>query len=205
MDLIADYNMQLDIQAIAGSGSAGQIQGVLGLSGINATTYTDATPTVPELYPKVASQLNDIATTRILPATAIFMHARRWYWMTAALDANNRPLVVPVANGRYLDLANIDEVAAEGPVGTLQGLPVFIDPNIPINLGAGTNEDRVIASRFTDHWGWESILRTRVLPERKSGNLTVVLQLYAYVAATAGRYPKASSVMSGTGLITPTF
>jgi len=204
-DLIADYNMQLDIQAISGSGASGQIQGILGLAGINATTYTDATPTVPELYPKVASSLNDVAGTRFMPPTRIFMNPRRWYWHTAALDSQSRPLVTPLAQGVVNQMGRVDDVQAEGPVGVLQGLPVYIDPNIPVNLGAGTNEDRIIASRFTDHWGWESTLRTRVLPERKSGNLTVVLQLYAYVAATAGRYPKATSVISGTGLITPTF
>lgn len=204
-DLIADYNAKLDVQCINGSGSSGQIQGLLGLSGINAVTYTDATPTVPELYPKVADAVNQAASGRKLPPTRLFMAPRRWYWHTAALDSQNRPLVVPMAQGPTNAFAGVSDVAAEGPVGVLQGLPVFIDANIPTNLGAGSDEDRVIASRFVDHWLWEGFLRTRVLAERKSGTLGVVLQLYSYAAATAGRYPAGSSVISGTGLITPTF
>ncbi|HYT29464.1 MAG TPA: phage major capsid protein [Actinomycetota bacterium] len=204
-DLIADYNAQVDVNAINGSGAAGQILGLLQLAGINAVTYTDATPTVPELYPKIADSINQSATNRKLPPTRIFMAPRRWFWHTAALDSNNRPLVVPIAGAPFNSMARVEDVQAEGPVGQLQGLPVFIDPNIPITLGAGTNEDRVIVSRFIDHWLWESFLRTRILPEVLSQNLTVRLQVYSYVAATAGRYPAASSVVSGTGLITPTF
>jgi HK97 family phage major capsid protein len=53
-DLTADYWFKCETQAFSGSGAAGQIKGILNASGIGTTTYTDATPTVPELYPKVA-------------------------------------------------------------------------------------------------------------------------------------------------------
>lgn len=202
-DLIGAYNAELDAQLINGSGAGANLQGVLGLAGINAVTYTDATPTVPELYPKVADAANQAANGRKLPATAIFMHSRRWYWHTAALDGQSRPLVVPLAAQN--PIASIEDVLAEGPVGVLQGLPVVMDQNIPTNLGGGTNEDRVIVCRPSDFWLWESFLRTRVLPEVGSGTLTVRLQLYNYAAATAARYPAGISVISGTGLITPTF
>jgi HK97 family phage major capsid protein len=202
-DLIAAYNAELDAQLINGSGAGANLQGVLGLAGINAVTYTDATPTVGELYPKVADAANQAANGRKLPATAIFMHSRRWYWHTAALDSQGRPLVVPLAAQN--PIASIEDVLAEGPVGVLQGLPVLMDQNIPTNLGAGTNEDRVIACRPSDFWLWESFLRTRVLNEVGSGTLTVRLQLYNYAAATAARYPAGISVISGTGLVTPTF
>ncbi len=205
-DLIGAYNAQLDAQLINGSGAAGQLQGVLGLAGINAVTYTDASPTVAELYPKLADAVNQANTGRLLPPTRMFMHGRRWYWHTAAVDSQGRPLVVPATGGPTNAIALAETVAAEGgPVGVLQGIPVLIDPNIPINLGAGVNEDRIILGRTIDWWLWESFLRTRVLPEVGSSNLTVRLQLYNYAAATAARYPAGISVVSGTGLVTPTF
>ena len=53
-------------------------------------------------------------------------------------------------------------------------------------------------------WLWESTLRTRVLPDVGSGTLTTRLQVYGY-AALATRRPKAISLVTGTGLIVPTF
>lgn len=38
----------------------------------------------------------------------------------------------------------------------MQGLAVFLDANIPTNLGAGTNEDRIIVARFDDDLLFES-------------------------------------------------
>jgi len=48
-------------------------------------------------------------------------------------------------------------------------------------------------------WG----IRARVLPETKAQNLTVLLQLYGYLAFSAARYPQ--SVVELTGLTAPTF
>ncbi len=204
-DLRADYNAKLDAQLLSGTGAAGQIQGLLGVAGINAITYTDATPTVPELYPKVADALSQASTARKRVPNVLVGAPRRWFWMTAALDGQNRPLVVPSAQGPFNSLAEVRDQVFEGPAGTLQGTPFVLDPNMPINLGAGTNEDRVVATLSTDHVLFEGALRTRALPEVLSGTLTVRLQVYGYVAFTAARYPGATSVISGTGLITPTF
>jgi hypothetical protein len=81
------------------------------------------------------------------------------------------------------------------------GLPSFIDGNIPSNLGAGTNETRVITARWQDLYLWEGTMRTRVMTEVLSGTLQVRVQAYNYVAFMGGRRPEAISVISGTGLI----
>ena len=44
-------------------------------------------------------------------------------------------------------------------------------------------------------------IRARVLPETKAQNLTVLLQLYGYLAFSAARYPQ--SIVELTGLTTP--
>jgi hypothetical protein len=77
-------------------------------------------------------------------------------------------------------------------------LPVVVDPSIPTNQGAGTNEDTVLVIRADDIWLWESVVRTRALPEVGSGTLTTRLQAYQYLAL-ATRYPKAVSAITGTG------
>jgi HK97 family phage major capsid protein len=204
-DLIADYNAKLDVQALNGTGANGQALGLLNVSGINTTAYTDASPTVPEIYPKVADILQKIGTNRFLPATAIYMHPRRWGWFMAALDSNNRPLVVPSAQGPQNTFASQQNGPYDAMTeGSLLGLPVYSDANIPVTLNSST-QDVIIASRMTDHWLWEGVLRTRVLPEILSGTLGVRIQVYNYVALTAGRFPKASGTVLGTGTVTPTF
>lgn len=205
-DLTADYNARLDLQCINGTGANGQILGALNVVGVNAVSYTDGTPTVPELYPKGADALNRVATNRKMPAEGFHMHPSRWYWMTAALDGNSRPLVLPEANGLYMAQGVTDNPGdAEGPVGRWHGLRATIDANMPNTLGAGLNEDRIIAARFSDQILFEGVLRTRALPEVLSGNLAVRLQVYRYVGFTAERYPSGISIISGTGLVTPTF
>lgn len=204
-DLTADYNARLDLQCLNGSGVGGQILGALNVVGVNSISYTDGSPTVAELFPKGADALNQVATNRKLPAEGWHMHPSRWYWMTAALDSNSRPLVVPEANGPYMAQGVFDGPVAEGPAGKWHGLAASIDANMPNTLGAGSNEDRIIGARFSDQILFEGVLRTRALPEVLSGNLAVRLQVYRYVGFTAERYPTGISVISGTGLATPTF
>jgi hypothetical protein len=92
---------------------------------------------------------------------------------------------------------------AAGYVGTMLGLPVFLDGACPLTLGAGTNQDAIIAARFSDSILFEGAVNTRVLPDVGSGTLTVRFQLYRYVAFTAGRRPTSVSAINGTGLIAP--
>ncbi|WP_371670022.1 phage major capsid protein [Streptomyces sp. NBC_00289] len=202
-DLAADYAVKADAFVI--NNNATNKVGLLNVSGLNAVTYTDATPTTAELYPKVADGIQQIHTGRFLPADKIFMAPRRWAWFTAAVDTAGRPLVVPSANMPQNVLAAMGAVASEGFVGTLQGLPVYVDPNIPINLGAGTNEDRIIILRSTDVIFFEGTPQAEAFRETKADQLSVLLRFYNYAALHASRYPKSISVISGTGLITPTF
>jgi HK97 family phage major capsid protein len=202
-DLLAAYAAELDRQVITGNGTAPNHRGILNVSGINAVTYTDTSPTVGELYPKLADAISRIATNRYAPAEAIVMHPRRWAWITAALDSQGRPLVTPSAGAASAPVAVSTAPTAEGAVGTMHGLRVYLDANIPTNLGAGTNEDVIIVLRASDLLLFESALRIRVLQEVLSGTLAVRFQLYAYSAFMAGRYPAAISTVGGTGLVVP--
>lgn len=202
-DLAADYAVRLDTFVI--NNNAANKRGLLNASGINAVTYTDASPTVGEAYSKVGDGIQQIHTGRFLPPDKIFMHPRRWAWYTVSLDTAGRPLVVPVANIPQNVLAAMGDVTSEGFVGTLQGLPVFVDPNIPVNLGTGTNEDRIIIARASDVILFEGTPRAEAFRETYANQLSVLLRFYNYAALHSERYPKSISVVSGTGLVTPTF
>lgn len=202
-DLAADYATKVDVQVINGSGSSGQVTGILNTGSIVSVAYTDASPTVGEAYPKIADAIQQIHSTRFLPPTVVIMHPRRWAWFLAALDTAGRPLVVP--NGvAYNSVGTLGAVDSQTVVGQIHGLPVVTDPSIPTTLGGGT-EDRIIITRASDNVLFESDVRSRVLPEVLSANLTVRLQVYGYVAFSAARYPQANAVVGGTGLVAPTF
>ena len=204
-DLTADHATKTDLQVISGSGVSGQVTGVRGTSGIETVTYTDGSPTVAKLYSKVADAVQRIHTLRFMAPTVIVMHPRRWAYLLAATDSTGRPLVVPDAGNPQNAIATLGAVAAEQVVGQMHGLPVVTDPSMPTTLGAGTNQDVIHVLRASDLLLYESGLRSRVLPEVGSGTLTVRLQVYGYLAFTAGRYPKSIVEIGGTGLVAPTF
>lgn len=204
-DLAADYATKVNVQVLSGSNSGNQVKGIYNATGVNTVAYTDTTPTVAELYPKVADAIQKIHTGRYLAPTVIVMHPRRWAWMLAALDSSSRPFIVPSAQGPTNALGTFDAVASQQIVGSLHGLPVVTDPSIPITDGASTNQDSIIVMRAQDCVLYESALRTRVLPDVGSGTLTVRLQVYGYLAFTAERFPAGLTILSGTGFTTPSF
>lgn len=208
-DLVADYAERLDDSIINDDGTAGTHKGIRSATGVNAVTYTDATPTVPEFWAKLADAVQQVASNRKLGANLIVMHPRRWGWIISARDTTDRPLVI---HGNASDAVNAMGQAAadfgEGQlVGTLQGIPVLVDGNIPTTVGAGT-EDVIAVVRRSDPILWEEgggLPRRLRFEDVGSATLTVKLLVYGYSAFTAERYPKGISIISGTGLIAPTF
>lgn len=203
-DLVADFATQVDKQVISGSNASGQVKGILQASGTIGVTYTSTAPTVGALYSKMADAIQQVHTGRFLAPSVIVMHPRRWAWLLAAVDTAGRPLVTPNGPG-FNQIGTLSAVASQQVVGQMHGLPVVTDPNIPTNLGAGTNEDRILILKADDLYLWESSIRTRVLPDVGSGNLTTRLQVYGYLAFTAERYPASVAILSGTGLVAPSF
>jgi HK97 family phage major capsid protein len=202
-DLAADYAIKVDTFVI--NNNATNKVGLLNVSGINAVTFTTGSPTAALLYAKIADAIQRIHTGRFMPATKIFMHPRRWAFFLAALDTAGRPLVSPDAGGALSPIAGQNGVNSQGFVGTLQGLPVFVDPNIPTNLGAGTNEDRIIILRSDDAILYEGTPRAESSIHPNFGSLSVNLRFYNYLALHASRLPLSVSVIAGTGLVTPAF
>jgi HK97 family phage major capsid protein len=206
-DLSADYNAKLDAQLINGSGSSGQHLGVLGVSAINAITYTDATPTPGAMWPKLADMVGKVMSGRFTGPSQIVMTPTEWAWLLSAKDSQSRPFVEPSGVAMNPVMVSADGPARyAGVAGYLFGIPIVLDGNIPANLGAGTNETRIIAADFRDLILFEddSAAPAQMRFEQPSGNaLGIMLVAYGYSAFASGRQPKAISVMAGTGLITP--
>lgn len=240
-DLAADYNAQMSGQCFVGSGTAGQILGVWPAGAIANTngiyipntnntagqTWVNgggATPSVSgSVFQASGQMLSLIARTRLLPPTHHVWHPWLWYYLLTQVDGQQRPLVVPgTPNNTGFNQAAIDDdgPVASGPVGWYQGLPVILDPNVPVSFPAsgGTNPQitsmsagqfaptpgsgvftPLLVGRWNDLFLWEGEMRTRALTEVLSGSLQVRFQLYNYVAAIPNRFQAYSAVQTGSG------
>ena len=207
-DLIRAWHTTLDNQILNGSGASGQIRGLRNTSGVNSVTYTDASPSVEDLYPKLADAYQKIQTGVFMNPTHWIMHPRRLAFLLAAVDGSKRPLVVPSANGPMNSVAAGAGATSYGNSGyTLMGLPIIADANVITDGGAGTNEDEIYCVTAPEFHLWEQPGSPFALTfdATGAGSLTVKSVVYGYAAASAGRYPAAASIISGTGLVAPTF
>jgi hypothetical protein len=204
LDLMNRYATALDSQVIN--------QATVGLSAVAATslgTYTDATPTGAELYPKLLAAQSGVEATLLgVPADLVVMHSRRWAWlskeMTTSWPLINSAGVPPQSGG-----VNTNTAYGPGFRGVLPcGLRVVVDNNIPVNKGAGTNEDEIYVVPSGEAHLWEdpnapALIRAE---QPNAPSLGILLVVYGYFAFTFQRYPSgAMQKVSGTGLITPTF
>jgi len=207
-DLIRSWHTTLDNQILNGSGASGQIRGLRNTSGVNSVTYTDATPSVEDLYPKLADAYQKIQTGVFMNPTHWIMHPRRLAFLLAAVDQSKRPLVVPTANGPMNAISTGAGSVSYGNSGySLMGLPIIADANVITDGGAGTNEDEIYCVTAPELHLWEQPGSPFALTfdATGAGSLTVKSVVYGYSAFSAGRYPAATSVISGTGLAAPSF
>jgi len=207
-DLMADYALQLNTAVVgSGDGTSGALKGLITL-GADSTngipvTWTETTPSAPNGIIAIAKAISKVTTNRFKAAEAIVMHPSMWYWFASQVDGQSRPLVVPVtgASQAFNAAGTVTNPGAPaGLVGTIQGVPVFIDATLPKTYA--TNQSPILVGKFSDSYLFESGVKTRVLPDVLSSNLTVRFQVYGY-AALAHRFNKAVSAISGTGTVAP--
>ena len=195
-DLIASYHTTLDAAVVAELlASAGQ-----------SVTYTDASPSVAELYPKLMDAIQKVQTTFFAGPNVIVMHPRRLAFIMAALDTTNRPLVVPAPRSQNGVAAGSGAVYGNSGY-EIAGLPIITDANVSVAQGAGTNEDTIYVGNLQELHLWEDAGAPMYLrfDQPKAAELDVLAVVYGYSAYTANRYPNAWAKIGGTGLVTPTF
>ena len=177
-----------------GQPKAGEVVVVSGASGAVGATVG-----------QLAKLQGQIAATRLAPADVIVMHPRRWAWLASYTDSTGRPLVVPTAGG-FNSMASPDGAnASSGHVVTLLGLDVFVDPSIPVNLGATTSADVVLMCKRDDVWLWESDLRADIQSAPWADSLALLFRCWNYSAMIPDRYLASLGQLQGSGLNTPVF
>jgi len=203
-DLVSAYHTNLDSLFVTTSATS------LTNTITQVVTYTDASPTVAELYPKILDCVQRIQTNFFAGPNFILMHPRRLAFILAAVDDQKRPLAVPVPNyNGQPAFASGNGAPVYGNSGySIVGLPVITDANVITTNGAGANEDVIIvgntqeAHLFEQGSGEPMMLR---FEQPKGAELDITMVVYGYNAFTANRYPNAFALVGGTGLITPTF
>ena len=197
-DLALAHATELDRQLIRGAAASKEHVGLHNVASVNTSTYTDASPTAAELLPKIYDCVQLIMSNRYLPPTHIVMHPRRAAFLAAGLSSTF-PLF---QQGGLFQAAGTQD---GGVTGVIAGLPVVLDANIGTTYGASTTQDEIFVVRAPDMPLMEGPIRTRVMEQVLSGDLAVRLQLFNYAAFASERYAKAIAIISGTGLVTPTF
>ena len=203
-DLVSAYHTNLDSLFVTTSATS------LTNTVTQVITYTDASPTVAEMYPKIVDGIQRIQTNFFGGPNFILMHPRRLGFFLAAVDDQKRPLAVPVPNfNGQPAFASGNGAPIYGNSGyTMLGLPIITDANVTTTNGAGANEDVIIIGNTQEAHLWEqgdgSPMMLR-FEQPKAAELDITMIVYGYNAFTANRYPNAFALVGGTGLVTPTF
>jgi hypothetical protein len=180
-DLGADYATKLETQVLSGSGASGQTLGLRNVSGITSVTATNASPTPLTSLTAIGNLINQVsAAYGSQPSDlAVVMHPRRFNWIISKAGFNVR---FPVADEN-----------------------VIVSTSIPTTLGAGTNQDVVLALVLSEVTLYERPVVFRIYEQVGSGTQTVRVSAIGYAALMANRQPAAIGILSGTELTPPTF
>ena len=205
-DLISAYNTKLDYGILNGSGSSGEPTG-LNTALTAVVTYTDASPTVGEMYPKIVDGIQRVQSAVFQGPNFIIMHPRRLGFFLAGVDDQKRPLVVPNANGPMNAVGTYSGLGyGQSGQYSMLGLPVITDANVTTTNGAGANEDLIYIVSSDEMHLWEAPqMPTYVRFEQPDGKVAIRIVLFGFSAFTAQRRPLAGAYIGGTGLITPSF
>lgn len=185
-------------------------QATTGLAAVStANTYTDASPTAAELWPKLhgAAAGVEAALLGFAVPSHVLMHSRRWYWLQSQVGTSwpfmSQPGIPTQAGG-----TNEAVPYGQGTRGILpNGMNAVVDNNISTAGGTGTNEDAIYVVPKDECHLWEDPQAPVFIRAEQpaAASLGVLLVLYGYFAYSFRRYPNAIQNISGTGLQTPTF
>jgi HK97 family phage major capsid protein len=176
---------------INGTGT-GQPLGILQTPGLGATPLTSTS--VIDLLDAILDAVAEVETEHGAPS-AILLHPRTWTRILKSRDAQGAFYIDPA--GGVQD----PRTGVRGPVKSLWGYPVVTSNRIPTNLGAGTNESRVIVGDFR-----EALILDRqgiTVDESRHVYFTTnqtVFRAEQRVGFTAARTPQAFNVVGGAGL-----
>jgi HK97 family phage major capsid protein len=202
-DLAKRINTVKEVAYIDGSGT-GQPRGINQTSGVNSVTLTGTTAV--DLLDAITDAITDVETNFLESPNAIVMHPRTWAFLVKARESSSpTSYIVGPPGAAYPGRRPADSIPGYGsgqtPKGELFGHPVYTTANIPTDAGAGTDESIVIVGKFDEAIKLENApIRFDQSEHVYFTSNQVVYRGEEDLGFTAGRYPKAFSVVSGVGL-----
>jgi len=204
-DLALRLALKVNTDIVGGTGTGTTaIEGILNADSIGTATATAGTATWGDLYPAIVNAVMDVATNHYAGTTmqSIVMHPRRWGWILAQMDSEDRSYIGSVnpqnAPGAFSDIAGPEGSGSVAPVGAILGIPVYLDSTIPTT--ADTDQDRIIVGAFHEAHLFSGVPVFGVSTEAEFLKDQTIVKVTQDVAFTAERYPAAFSVVSGTAL-----
>jgi hypothetical protein len=199
-DMLNDYDLQLERMILDGKGTLESFLGINNIAGTESITYTSVTPKAINAYPLLGQAFGTVSDNRKIRPECWVIRGGRWAWWATSEDEQGRPLGVD-------DAHNPPPTTPEGvpdPIGGLLGLPVFTSEAISSTLGAGENQDQMLALRPRDMLLFESEPVLNAFEQPLSGTMEVRLSLRKSAAFIGGRYPSGICSVGGTGFVVPT-
>jgi hypothetical protein len=211
-DLLYACNNALDRDILAAS-NVTNAKSLLNTASTNSVTYTDASPTGPKFYAPVTQAAAAIGKNAGANPSFAVTHPSIWWAIAGSLDGQSRPLIeatgaatedVDLVVARHLNDGTAmiagDVGGLTGIVGSIAGIPICSDPNMPVNLGAGSNESRIVV---LNRAGFDVYVQEPVFRVDVQSMVSTLQPSIIYIAywAVVPRQPKMISVISGTGLI----
>ncbi len=187
-EIVGAVDAKLESQLVNGSGTSGEATGLLQTS--NAGTVTLTTTTAGTVLDAIAKAAQASHAAAGAPADTVVMHPRRWAHLLA---------------GRGDYAGAVVQSTTPGPIaGRVLGLDVVATLGVPTNLGASTDEDRILVVRREDIFYAESPpLVTIQRDAAGSGDgLRARVRAYRYIAC-GHRKPSGLRIISGVGLVGP--
>lgn len=192
-DLARAYTTEFDRQLVNGQTASSEHLGLLNVSSIQSVTFTSSTPTAGDFLSPIYSAISKVTSNYFEAPTHIVMHPRRAAFLAAGVSTST-----PIFQQGGLMMASGEQ--NYGVVGSIAGLPVVVDANVPTTLGSGTDEDAILVINAPALRVMEGTPRFKVHESVGSGTLTVRLSYYGFSAFLSGRYPDAICKITGTGL-----
>ena len=137
VELVGAVAAELERQVVNGSGTSGELTGLLQIAGIGTVTYTSATPTAAELVPKLGALATTSAAARRRRPDFFAMHSRRLDYL---LSRAENVVAHAVRDPQLGDPA--------GTVVRLLGVPTLTTDAIPTTVSS--DQDRIVAAHAND-------------------------------------------------------
>jgi HK97 family phage major capsid protein len=182
MDSGAAYAAALSQQLYSGSGSSGQLNGILNWPSVLTVSAGSSTA---GFWNGLATAQQAIVSNLYLPPNAAFINQADWGWLSATVDVEGRPLLLPHTTTSDA----LVRVPAESIVAEFAGMSLIVDPSVP--------SGKVIVARTSELAIYESPLNFEIHMEYGVGNMSALIVAHRYVAFGIRR-PAGVCVMSFT-------